>query len=246
MTWQQRLKNTLSYMQIAILCLALTRCTHENIPTKIPIKRGTSKPYLIKNGQGIYWVKPSQYINLNEEGIASYYGKDFHGKRTAMGTTFNMHAYTAAHKTAHLPSVALITHNGKSRVILINDRGPFAKNRMIDCSQKLATDLGFSRQGHAKVHIKVLKHETLALKENGGHISWDGSTQFPLTTPNTKNHLHHIPTKIVAKIHQSKSNPNKHFTVKISTFKKRKPLHVKKTSAETKIGKKKQHKKKKI
>lgn len=188
---------TFSSLSISILLffsLFLSGCG-ELFVTKVKKEKAIHKPYYIKNSFGSFKVVPQKHIELEQTGIASYYGSDFHGKPTAIGSKFNMHAYTAAHKTAHLPSIALITHKNKSRIVLLNDRGPFCKNRILDCSQQLAQDLGFAKQGSAKIHIKVLKDETLALKQNGGHIVWDGSSSFPLITKNTKHVAHFAPTK---------------------------------------------------
>lgn len=175
-----------------LLCLLLTGC--EDLFYVRPQKYNRAhKTYTIKNSFGTFKVTPSKHIQLSEKGIASYYGKECHGKLTACGMKFNMFAYTAAHKTAHLPCVALISYKNQTRVVLINDRGPFAKNRILDSSRKLAKDLGYEGFGFAPVHVKVLKNETLALRQNGGHIDWDGTTPFPLTTKHTRHCAHFYP-----------------------------------------------------
>ena len=92
-------------------------------------------------------------------GIASYYGSKFHKKRTANGEIFNMYQVSAAHKTLPLGTKVRVINlkNGKSLTMRINDRGPFAKGRIIDLSYKAAQKLGFVNQGTTKVRIEVLR-----------------------------------------------------------------------------------------
>jgi rare lipoprotein A (peptidoglycan hydrolase) len=105
---------------------------------------------------------PQNYQNFEEIGIASWYGDDFHGKATATGEVYNMGSMTAAHKTLPLPSVVRVTNlsNNKTVIVRVNDRGPFAKNRVIDMSEKAATLLGFKDQGTAEVKVELLREET--------------------------------------------------------------------------------------
>ena len=92
-------------------------------------------------------------------GIASYYGKKFHKKLTANGETFNMYKVSAAHKTYPLGTKVKVTNleNGKSIKLFINDRGPFAKGRILDLSYKAARKLDFLNQGTTKVRIDVIR-----------------------------------------------------------------------------------------
>ena len=92
-------------------------------------------------------------------GIASYYGKKFHKKRTANGEIFNMYKVSAAHKSYPLGTKVRVTNlkNGKSLKLVINDRGPFVSGRVIDLSYKAARKLGFVNQGTVKVRIDVLR-----------------------------------------------------------------------------------------
>ena len=105
---------------------------------------------------------PKKVTSYKETGIASWYGEDFHNKKTANGDTFDMNAMTAAHKTLPLPSVIKVTNleNGKSAKLLVNDRGPFVNDRLIDVSKKAAIVLGFKEKGTTKVKIEFLKAET--------------------------------------------------------------------------------------
>ena len=92
-------------------------------------------------------------------GIASYYGKKFHKKRTANGEIFNMYKVSAAHKSYQLGTKVRVTNleNGKSIKLVINDRGPFVKGRIIDLSYKAARKLDFVNQGTTKVRIDVIR-----------------------------------------------------------------------------------------
>ena len=92
-------------------------------------------------------------------GIASYYGKKFHKKRTANGKIFNMHKVSAAHKSYPLGTKVRVTNleNGKSIKLVINDRGPFVKGRIIDLSYKAARKLDFVNKGTVKVRIDVIR-----------------------------------------------------------------------------------------
>ncbi len=92
-------------------------------------------------------------------GVASWYGKEFHGKPTASGEPFDMYDLTAAHRTLPLGTRCKVTNleNGRETVLKINDRGPFVRGRILDCSYGAAQRLGFAGKGLAKVRIEVLE-----------------------------------------------------------------------------------------
>lgn len=94
-----------------------------------------------------------------QTGMASFYAEDFHGKLTANGETYDMYGLTAAHKTLPLNTLVRVTNldNKKSVVLRINDRGPYAKGRILDCSYGAAMKLGFAGQGTARVRIEVIE-----------------------------------------------------------------------------------------
>ena len=119
------------------------------------------KPYSIEGKK--YF--PRQYNKYDEVGVASWYGKKFHGKKTANGEIYNMRHLTAAHNTLPLPSIVQVTNleNGRQITVRVNDRGPFAKNRVIDLSKKSAKLLGFHNKGTTKVRVELLKDETKQL-----------------------------------------------------------------------------------
>ena len=104
------------------------------------------------------WYYPQEDATYDNTGIASWYGPKFHGRRTANGEIFDMDLLTAAHPTLPMPVRAKVTNleNGRSVVVRINDRGPFAKDREIDMSRHAADFLGFKEKGTAKVRVQYL------------------------------------------------------------------------------------------
>jgi len=128
----------------------------------------TGSPYNI----GGRWYEPMPYeIGYDKTGVASWYGRDFDGKLTANGETYDMHALSAAHKTLPLPTLVRVINleNGRSVIVRVNDRGPFVKERLIDLSYAAAKELGFARNGTAHVRVQSLelpppsKQQTLAM-----------------------------------------------------------------------------------
>ena len=91
--------------------------------------------------------------------MASYYGRRFHGRRTANGETFDMNGYTAAHKTLPFGTMLRVTNprSGKSVVVRVNDRGPFVRGRDLDVSRRAAEELGLIRRGHGSVEVEILE-----------------------------------------------------------------------------------------
>jgi rare lipoprotein A len=179
--------------------------THDSAPTSIP--NGKAQ---LPNGAGgmhktgkSYQVAGRWYTPLQNEGrydqtgIASWYGKKFHGLRTANGEIYDMHALSAAHKTLPLPSLMRVTNleNGRSITVRVNDRGPFVKDRLIDLSYAAATALGYAKQGTAHVRVQSLQikpssqQETLAMgaKLKASHLpnSIHVSSPDQLTLPAT-------------------------------------------------------------
>ncbi len=112
------------------------------------------QPYTIR---GVRYT-PKHDPNYEATGLASFYGKNHHGKQTANGERFDMHALSAAHTTLPLPSCVLVTNleNNKSIVLRVNDRGPFVKGRIIDVSYAAAKELGFIGAGLTKVRVEVI------------------------------------------------------------------------------------------
>lgn len=139
-------------MNSLLVCLMLVAgCSGGDGYQQTASKVKIGKPYQI-NGQ---WYYPQMVDHYREIGVASWYGVPFHGRKTANGETYNMHGMTAAHPTLPLPSLARVTNlkNGRSIVVRVNDRGPFAKQRIIDLSRRAAWELGFKDQGTTDVEV---------------------------------------------------------------------------------------------
>ena len=141
--------------------------------SRIPGPTGTpyraymvGQPYQI-SGRTYY---PREDFGYDRTGVASWYGSDFHGRRTANGETYDMNALTAAHTTLPMPTIVRVTNldNGRSVVVRINDRGPFADDRIIDMSRAGARELGFADKGLARVRVAVLREASLRLKQAAG------------------------------------------------------------------------------
>ena len=124
-----------------------------------PVPKGggtyrVGKPYTVA---GRVYV-PEEDVNYREEGLASWYGDDFHGRLTANGEVFDMGSLTAAHPTLPMPCYARVTNlsNGKSLIVRVNDRGPYHGNRLIDVSNKAAELLEFKGNGVARVRVEYV------------------------------------------------------------------------------------------
>ncbi len=155
------------------LALAMAACSSSN--SRIDPKYGVaasprvSNAAYIPSGGGRYqvgkpykiagkWYKPREVKTYEKTGVASWYGDAFHGRKTANGEIYNMNAYSAAHPTLPLPSYVRVTNmaNGNAVIVRVNDRGPFAHNRLIDLSKRAADALDFRHQGVAKVQVTYL------------------------------------------------------------------------------------------
>ena len=120
--------------------------------------KGYEKPYMV-NGQRYDPLRSHE--GFVQEGVASWYGADFHGKKTSNGETYNMYAMTAAHKTLPLGVYVRVTNtaNGRQATVRVNDRGPFVKGRIIDLSYAAAKTLGVVGPGTAPVRIEALGYQ---------------------------------------------------------------------------------------
>lgn len=130
---------------------------------RITGKRKIGNPYEIM-GKTYYPIPSSE--GYRAKGIASWYGKDFHGKPTANGERYNMYDLTAAHPTLPLPTYVRVTNlkNGKSLVVRVNDRGPFLRGRLIDLSYRSAVALDMAEDGTAPVLLEALPTDGSTLK----------------------------------------------------------------------------------
>src|ERR1700676_4769044 len=160
---------------VVLACAALANCSSSKVLSDKysqrvvadgePVPKGgggykVGQPYTI-NGQTYY---PNDNPAYRAEGIASWYGPDFHGRLTANGEIFDMHGISAAHPTMPIPSYARVTNltNGRSIIVRVNDRGPYARNRIIDVSIGAANALGFYGDGLAHVRVEYVGRAPIA------------------------------------------------------------------------------------
>jgi rare lipoprotein A len=131
----------------------------EAVPDAIPrpeaLHRSANRPYSVL---GRDYVPATTLKRYRERGIASWYGRKFHGQKTSIGETYDMYAMTAAHPTLPLPSYARVTNvaTGKSVVVRVNDRGPFLHNRLIDLSYAAAQKVGIAQKGSGEVEVESI------------------------------------------------------------------------------------------
>lgn len=155
-------RNALYTSFLCILVLTVSSCADSVYGRKYhsgyPGQYKVGKPYQIQ-GQ---WYTPKEEPSYDETGIASWYGSEFHGKKTANGDEFDRNAITAAHRTLPLPSVVRVTNlaNGRTLAVMVNDRGPFSKGRIVDVSRHAAELLGFKEKGTTKVRVQYLPQES--------------------------------------------------------------------------------------
>jgi rare lipoprotein A len=162
---------------VAGACLILANCaSSDKFASRVDPKYGvSSSPRVVAFGEpvpkggGTYRIGkpytvagrvyvPEEDTEYREEGLASWYGNDFHGRLTANGEVFDMASLTAAHPTLPMPCYARVTNlsNGKSLIVRVNDRGPYAHNRLIDVSKRAAFLLGFAMGGTAWVRVEYV------------------------------------------------------------------------------------------
>jgi len=148
----------LLFVAATLLAASCTTYRRANMAEPQPSSRSlppTQRPYTVN---GTRYEPLSSHQGYEEEGVASTYGADFHGRRTSSGEPFDMNAMTAAHKTLPLGVYVRVRHRKTDRevVVRINDRGPFVKERIIDLSEYAAAQLGMLREGTAPVKITAL------------------------------------------------------------------------------------------
>ncbi|MBE0583692.1 MAG: septal ring lytic transglycosylase RlpA family protein [Desulfofustis sp.] len=142
-------------LTVSLLLITITSACSSATSTGSDYLHPTQRPYKINSHT--YYPIPSAY-GFDQTGIASWYGEDFHGRRTSNGETYDMHALTAAHKTLPMNTVLLVQNldNKKEIIVRVNDRGPFVKGRIIDLSYSAAKQLNIVGRGTAHVRITAL------------------------------------------------------------------------------------------
>lgn len=173
---EERARRSLSLLMWTgpIFVAALSGCAPNRVePLTEPVRRGTviSPPRSARGNPPFYEVLGQRYYvresseGYRETGIASWYGRKFHGLPTSSGETYDMHAMTAAHTTLPIPTWVEVTHlgNGKRVIVKVNDRGPFLHSRIIDLSYGAAQALDMVRQGTARVEVRALGAPSVGL-----------------------------------------------------------------------------------
>ena len=172
-----KFKNILHRLGLLFALVALASCTETQFGAHVlknlygpSDNQGTFKvgnPYKA-DGK---WYTPRETYQYSETGIASWYGAEFQGHRTANGEIFDKNELTAAHRTLQMPSLVRVTNldNGRSLVVRVNDRGPFSQGRVIDVTQRAAQLLGFYGPGTAKVRIDLMADESKQLAQAARH-----------------------------------------------------------------------------
>ncbi len=124
-----------------------------------PVPKGGGR-YKVGNPYQVagVWYTPRENPHYDKRGIASWYGDEFHGRRTANGEVYDMYALSAAHPTLPIPSYVEVTNmrNGRKLVVRVNDRGPYKHDRVIDLSKKVAQLLDFYRNGTTPVRVRYI------------------------------------------------------------------------------------------
>jgi rare lipoprotein A len=190
----------------ALVCAALSGCSAGGSDASLGV---ASSPRVVGAGQnipkggGIYkvgrpyrvagrWYHPRENPDYDRVGIASWYGTAFHGRRTSNGEIYDMYALTAGHPTLPMPSYAYVTNldNGRTVLVRINDRGPYAKDRIVDLSYQAARTLGFHNRGLARVRVRYAGRAPLSGDDGAErrHLaaqSWYGGTAYAAAGGNT-------------------------------------------------------------
>lgn len=177
-TWKIRMNGRCGWVlgPVILAAVLLLSCAgaQKPRPVRVPAPVEKGKPYIV-DGVTYYPLKSS--VGYEEKGVASWYGKQFHGRKTANGEVYDMYGRTAAHKTLPFNTVLQVTNldNGKKMLVRVNDRGPFVSGRIIDLTYTVAKELGMADEGTAPVQIVAMTRA-----EEGG----DGALYLDRPVPN--------------------------------------------------------------
>ncbi|MEM5553067.1 septal ring lytic transglycosylase RlpA family protein [Pseudoalteromonas neustonica] len=218
---------TIKLFSISLIIITLTACSssgsetdhssrysmrHDSAPLRPPTQlemqnavvtavtksASAGRPYTVR-GKG--YTPMLDETGYSEEGIASWYGRKFHGYHTSNGEVYDMFAMTAAHKTLPLPSFVKVTNtsNGKSVIVRVNDRGPFHDDRLIDLSYSAAYKLGYYRQGTARVKIEAITMADSTLRLSYIQVAAGSTLKNIEALAYTLRQQYALPTSIVEK-----------------------------------------------
>ena len=202
-------------------CACCANCGRSNVDPKYgveasrrvvepgePVPKGggrysVGKPYQVA---GRTYV-PEENANYEAEGMASWYGDDFHGRLTANGEVFDMNSISAAHPTLPIPSYARVTNlrNNKSLIVRVNDRGPFHENRVIDVSVRAAKLLDFHRFGVTRVKVEYVGRAALEGSDDA-KLAATLSTGSPASFPDHQGGVRQTEPAVPAGIFRSQAN----------------------------------------
>ena len=187
-----------AWLQIApaaLLAIALTGCgaardagvargvdgPPDAVPRHEPLSATGNDPYIVN---GVRYRPLSSSAGFVQHGIASWYGGDFHGRRTSSGERYDMHAMSAAHQLLPLPSYVRVTNleSGRSVVVRVNDRGPFVHGRVIDLSHAAARKLGIWHPGTARVEVRALAPGDPVPADNAVVASGEDAATLPVAS----------------------------------------------------------------
>src|SRR5512144_2835673 len=166
----------LKRLMVLFGCLIIvSSCATRKTGVISPASRPSQKPYTV---MGQRYEPLASHEGFVQSGIASWYGPDFHGKKTSNGEVYDMNGFTAAHKTLPLGVYVKVknTVNGREAVLRINDRGPFVKDRVIDLSYAAAKKLGVDMAGIARVRIEALGYRESGSEQYRSVDSYDAGT----------------------------------------------------------------------
>ncbi|MCH8958058.1 MAG: septal ring lytic transglycosylase RlpA family protein [Proteobacteria bacterium] len=191
---RQTLNRVTKILLIAAILPALSACAaRKDSAPSTPVAPGQIRevvpkvePRSASGNPAFYEVRGKRYHVLDdadgyrERGVASWYGKKFHGRPTATGERYDMYAASAAHKTLPLPAYARVTNleNGRNIIVRINDRGPFVANRLIDLSYGAAVELDMIGNGTSFVEVEVVTPKSGRRKQGGGGLPMVPGTLF--------------------------------------------------------------------
>ncbi|KDC54079.1 septal ring lytic transglycosylase RlpA family protein [Pseudoalteromonas sp. S3431] len=215
------MKFTLRVLITVFLILTLSACSsssnryhmrHDSAPLRAPTalemqdaiitdvtkSASASRPYTVLGKSYSPMLDESGY---SEEGIASWYGRKFHGYHTSNGETYDMFAMTAAHKTLPLPSFVKVTNtaNGKSVIVRVNDRGPFHDDRIIDLSYAAAYKLGYYTHGTARVKLEAVTLAGATVRQTYIQVAAGSTLANIEALASTLREQYKLPTNIVQK-----------------------------------------------
>ena len=181
-------------------------------PKKEPLLTRANKPY---KALGTTYTPMTSYQPYNSAGVASWYGKRYHGRKTSNGEVYDMYAMTAAHPTLPLPSYVKVTNpaNGRSVIVRVNDRGPFKKDRLIDLSYAAAYKLRFTNSGSSLVEVQAIDASSFVKDSQAGsqlnaQLISQQNSQINVTTSASSSPTANSPNQVDSTTELSKQSDN--------------------------------------